>query len=34
MGCLAYLNRGGADYEQGYAPNGEAKYYHGGSAIA
>jgi hypothetical protein len=34
MGCLAYLNRGGADYEEGYAPGGEAKYYHGGSAIA
>src|SRR5579863_7360395 len=34
MGCIAYLNRGGADYEEGYAPNGEAKFYHGGSAIA
>jgi hypothetical protein len=33
MGCLAYLNRGGADYEYGWAPNGEAWYYHGGSAI-
>lgn len=34
MGCLAYLNRGAADYALGYAPNGEAHYYHGGSAIA
>jgi hypothetical protein len=34
MGCIAYLNRGGADYLNGYAPNGEASYYHGGSAIA
>ncbi len=34
MGCLAYLNRGSADYEEGYAPNGEAKDMHGGSAIA
>ena len=35
MGCLAYLNRGTADYdENGYAPNGEAAIYHGGSAIA
>lgn len=34
MGCIAYLDRGAADYEQGYAPNGEARYYHGGSAIA
>jgi hypothetical protein len=34
MGCLAYLNRGAADYEDGYAPNGEARTYHGGSAIA
>jgi enterochelin esterase family protein len=33
MGCLAYLNRGSADYEDGYAPNGEARIYHGGSAI-
>ena len=33
IGCLAYLNRGGADYEDGYAPNGEAHFYHGGSAI-
>lgn len=33
MGCLAYLNRGAADYAQGYAPNGEAHFYHGGSAI-
>jgi hypothetical protein len=33
IGCLAYLNRGAADYEQGYAPDGEAHYYHGGSAI-
>lgn len=34
MGCLAYLNRGSADYAEGYAPNGEARDYHGGSAIA
>jgi hypothetical protein len=34
MGCLAYLNRGDADYADGYAPNGEARVYHGGSAIA
>jgi len=34
MGCIAYLNRGDADYAEGYAPNGEARYYHGGSAIA
>jgi hypothetical protein len=34
MGCLAYLNRGAADYAEGYAPNGEAHFYHGGSAIA
>jgi hypothetical protein len=34
MGCIAYLNRGNADYAQGYAPNGEAHYYHGGSAMA
>lgn len=34
MGCLAYLNRGSADYDEGYAPNGEAKDMHGGSAIA
>jgi len=33
MGCLAYLNRGAADYAEGYAPNGEAHFYHGGSAI-
>lgn len=33
MGCLAYLNRGAADYAQGYSPDGEAHYYHGGSAI-
>jgi hypothetical protein len=33
MGCLAYLNRGAADYQLGYAPNGEARDYHGGSAI-
>lgn len=33
MGCLAYLNRGAADYAQGFAPNGEAHFYHGGSAI-
>jgi hypothetical protein len=34
MGCLAYLNRGSADYADGWAPNGEARDYHGGSAIA
>ncbi|MEO8592387.1 MAG: sialidase family protein [Candidatus Solibacter sp.] len=34
MGCLAYLNLGDADYRTGYAPNGEARDYHGGSAIA
>lgn len=34
MGCLAYLNLGAADYERGNAPNGEARDYHGGSAIA
>ena len=34
MGCIAYLNRGDADYAEGYAPNGEAHFYHGGSAIA
>jgi len=34
MGCLAYLNRGAADFDQGYAPNGEARNMHGGSAIA
>ncbi len=34
IGCIAYLNRGKADYAQGYAPNGEAHYYHGGSAMA
>src|SRR5436190_17697997 len=35
LGCLAYLNRGSADYDQGYAPmNSEAKNMHGGSAIA
>ena len=33
MGCLAYLNRGSADYDTGNAPNGEARDYHGGSAI-
>jgi hypothetical protein len=34
MGCLAYLNRGAADYARGYNPtNGEAAFYHGGSAI-
>lgn len=33
-GCLAYLNHGSADYEDGYAPDGEARHYHGGSAIA
>lgn len=33
-GCLAYLNPGAADYADGYAPDGEARYYHGGSAIA
>lgn len=35
MGCLAYLNRGSADYADGWDPkNGEARDYHGGSAIA
>ena len=34
MGCIAYLNHGAADYKEGYAPDGEARYYHGGSAIA
>jgi hypothetical protein len=34
MGCLAYLNRGDADFDMGYAPNGEARNMHGGSAIA
>jgi len=34
MGCLAYLNRGAADFDMGYAPNGEARNMHGGSAIA
>jgi hypothetical protein len=34
MGCLAYLNRGAEDYADGYAPNGESRVYHGGSAIA
>jgi hypothetical protein len=33
MGCLAYLNLGSADYKGGWAPNGEAADYHGGSAI-
>ncbi|WP_169305875.1 MULTISPECIES: sialidase family protein [Acidobacterium] len=33
-GCLAYLNPGAADYADGYAPDGEARFYHGGSAIA
>lgn len=33
MGCLAYLNRGAADYADGYSPSGEAHFYHGGSAI-
>ena len=33
MGCLAYLNRGASDYAEGFAPNGEAHFYHGGSAI-
>ena len=35
FGCLAYLDRGSADYAEGYDPkNGEARDYHGGSAIA
>jgi hypothetical protein len=34
MGCLAYLNRGAADFDMGYAPNGEPRNMHGGSAIA
>lgn len=35
VGCLAYLDRGSADYAEGYDPrNGEARDYHGGSAIA
>jgi hypothetical protein len=35
VGCLAYLARGSADYADGYDPkNGEARDYHGGSAIA
>jgi len=34
VGCLAYLKRGAADFDQGYAPNGEARNMHGGSAIA
>jgi hypothetical protein len=34
MGCLAYLNRGDADFDMGYAPNGEPRNMHGGSAIA
>ena len=35
VGCLAYLNRGSADYADGWDPkNGEARDYHGGSAIA
>jgi hypothetical protein len=33
VGCIAYLNLGAADYAEGYAPNGEAHFYHGGSAI-
>ena len=34
VGCLAYLNLGDADFDQGYAPNGEPRNMHGGSAIA
>jgi len=35
MGCLAYLNHGSTDYDEfGASPNGEAKLYHGGTAIA
>lgn len=34
MGCLAYLNRGAADFNMGYSPGGEARNMHGGSAIA
>jgi hypothetical protein len=34
-GCIAYLDRGDADYKRdGYAPNGEAHIYHGGQAMA
>jgi len=34
MGCLAYLNRGSADFDEGWTVGGEAKNMHGGSAIA
>ena len=34
MGCLAYLNRGSADFDRGWTPGGEARNMHGGSAIA
>jgi hypothetical protein len=35
LGCLAYLNPGSADYDEyGASPNGEAKIYRGGTAIA
>jgi hypothetical protein len=34
VGCLAYLTRGTADFDQGYAPNGEPRNMRGGSAMA
>lgn len=34
MGCLAYLDRGAAAFQDGYSPNGEARNPGGGSAIA
>jgi hypothetical protein len=34
MGCLAYLNRGDADFDLGYDPSGSPRRRHGGSAIA
>lgn len=34
VGCLAYLNRGSAGFNDGYGPNGEARNPGGGSAIA
>jgi hypothetical protein len=34
MGCLVYLNRGAAAFDDGYAPNGESRNPGGGSAIA
>src|SRR5215471_12721909 len=33
MGCLAYFNRGDADFDLGYGPDGSARRRHGGSAI-